>query len=65
MSSTTENDHQLILYQSQMSKLTQHKKHRHPSLFITEKNINEMIEVIAEILRGPVFIAGETLHCQI
>ncbi|CAF1536443.1 unnamed protein product, partial [Adineta steineri] len=24
-----------------------------------------MIEVIAEILRGPVFIAGETLHCQI
>lgn len=24
-----------------------------------------MIEVIAEILRGPVFLAGETLHCQI
>ncbi|CAF0880666.1 unnamed protein product [Adineta steineri] len=24
-----------------------------------------MIEVIAEILRGPVFIAGETLHCRI
>jgi hypothetical protein len=24
-----------------------------------------MIEVIAEILRGPVFLAGETLHCQV
>ena len=24
-----------------------------------------MIEVIAEILRGPVFLAGETLHCRI
>ena len=24
-----------------------------------------MIEVIAEILRGPVFLAGETLSCQI
>ena len=24
-----------------------------------------MIEVIAQILRGPVFLAGETLHCQI
>ena len=24
-----------------------------------------MIEVSAEILRGPVFLAGETLHCQI
>ena len=27
--------------------------------------MNDMIEVIAEILRGPVFLAGETLHCQI
>ncbi|CAF1635875.1 unnamed protein product [Rotaria magnacalcarata] len=24
-----------------------------------------MIEVVAEILRGPVFLAGETLHCRI
>jgi hypothetical protein len=24
-----------------------------------------MIEVIAEILRGPVFLAGETLHCKV
>lgn len=32
---------------------------------ILVSKLNDMIEVIAEILRGPVFLAGETLHCQI
>ena len=31
----------------------------------TKSTSNDMIEVVAEILRGPVFLAGEKLHCQI
>jgi hypothetical protein len=66
---------QLILNQSGVSNLTQIIEKASSSFFLfffyriystqLEARINDMIEVIAEILRGPVFLAGETLHCQI
>ena len=67
---------QLMKDQSTLSSLTQSSstvrsfvrsrssvdRHRH---FYLPFSLNDMIEVNAEILRGPVFIAGETLHCQV
>jgi hypothetical protein len=67
-------NHQLIFHQSFVSKLTQNNRKSvvihffaFYRIYSTQEilNINDMIEVIAEILRGPVFLAGETLHCQI